>query len=414
MEIGATYCSPSGTGIDPGDPLRPFYYSTRIGLAAFRCLASRRELLSANRPRSGCKVCAEGGVARALEALCSSFGSDPAGNVDVEEPELVERAQTIGHRTFPLPPDPKTKREEVYAVAALSAAPVRGDATGPSTTRWLMVQRPSQGLLASQWEFPSALVWSSDMSSRKDGKAAAAATGRKTAGTRAGKGPVAAAVPKIAASVRAKELDRLLRELSLRDDERACADADGSSSSSAEGPVRLDQISRRTVAMGGASATSPSSKPSVPTLEHVFSHVRHTLWVEAGSLTCNFSSDGRLDWWTDSGGAPERRRVRWMTAEELEKVGTTACVRKILSLVGSRQSTASSSPSPVRSAGPLGGRSTASKKKASAARAAPVPSPRAAPSSGAIAPASAPVKRRGVRRGVDAEGSSKRTKKAKV
>jgi hypothetical protein len=246
------------------------------------------------------------------------------------------------------------------------------------------------------------------MSSRKDGKAAAAATGRKTAGTRAGKGTVAAAVPKIAASVRARELDRLLREISLRDDERACADADGGSSSSAEGPVRLDQISRRPVAMGGASATSPSSKPSVPTLEHVFSHVRHTLWVEAGSLTCNFSSDGRLDWWTDSGGAPERRRVRWMTAEELEKVGTTACVRKILSLVGSRQSTASSSPSP------LGGRSTASKKKASAARAAPVPSPRAAPSSGAIAPASAPIKRRGVRRGVDAEGSSKRTKKAKL
>ena len=36
MELGATFCAPSGTGTDPNDPLRDFYYSTRLGKALAR------------------------------------------------------------------------------------------------------------------------------------------------------------------------------------------------------------------------------------------------------------------------------------------------------------------------------------------------------------------------------------------
>ena len=31
MELGATYCAPSGTGMEDGDPLRDYYWSTRLG-----------------------------------------------------------------------------------------------------------------------------------------------------------------------------------------------------------------------------------------------------------------------------------------------------------------------------------------------------------------------------------------------
>jgi A/G-specific adenine glycosylase len=366
MEVGATYCSPSGTGIHPADPLRSFYYSTKIGLGALSMYFSLQgdkiqpAALMSQRSRplfssGGCKACAERGVDRVVEAICSALQAEAEQGSrglqsDPDVSFLYRRAQTIGHRAFPLPPEPKTRREEAYAVAAISLVwpeedpEEDGSSSGQHSTsrtrtrtrRWLMVQRPSRGLLASQWEFPSALVWLSD----GDG----AERNNKRMKNKS------ASVPKISAAVRAKALDRLLRELSIGD----CEEADESSSSGAQerplAAVRLDQVPRRPAVLSGSGEVSPSAPP----LEHVFSHVRHTLWVELGSLTYTSDWFNRLEWRTDPVGGGDRdclrRRVRWMTARELEEeVGATACVRQILNLVEPLQHCSEEPPSALSS-----------------------------------------------------------------
>jgi A/G-specific adenine glycosylase len=352
MEIGATYCSPSGTGIHPDDPLEPHYWSTRLGRAVFELSYVRSEMVPCAPTASDgtkCPICAEGGVQQVLDNMleaASSAQSLKSSTEDGRDSAAVQVARTAGHRAFPLPPEPKLKREEVWAVAALEMPAMAAGDSGEDDAddsrhecrRWLMVQRPPTGLLASQWEFPSALLWSSADQSADTAEApqppkknhrTQVKDDSKVSSTKD-----RAAIPKVPSSARAQALDRLLQQVALTERDETYSPP-------------LDRIQRMPVGDG-----TP--------LEHVFSHVRHTLWIEKGTIEGRVVDHGNgsrsssssteatrppLEW-RDAHG----RRIRWMSTDEMASVGVTACVLKILKLVdsevqGPSSRAASSAPS---------------------------------------------------------------------
>jgi A/G-specific adenine glycosylase len=253
MELGATYCAPAGTGVEEGDPLVDFYWSTKLSRQAADLYdsSSLEELLSltkeAGNKKQGCQVCAQDGVSVALEQLIAHIDEGDGDD-----------CSTYGHRVLPLAPPVVTKREEVFAVAAMSRQ---------RDQSWLLVRRPKSGLLAGQWEFPSACVWTSAQQATK-------------------KRPLE--VPFISSSARCEALDELLGELG-----------------------KSIAVARR---------KNVRSEP----IEHIFSHVRHTMWIEHGIIE-SFEDDEAWEW--------NGREVRWMTESDMQQVGITSGVKKILRTV---------------------------------------------------------------------------------
>ena len=296
MELGATLCSPSGTGTDEGDPLGRFYLSTRLGKAAATAgVGSDPSVLDTlfaktGRARShgkGCVLCDADGVASVLSQIRDGLSQSDQATPDA--------AAVIGHGAFPIPPPKKTKREEVLALAALCRRTRR--AVGKKSVDWLMVRRPADGLLAGQWEFPNVCVWNSI-----DKKANKAAKKKKTGGE--------VTVPIVDAKVRSSALDSFLSNISLTD----------------------TTLSGETVSSLKEFVCSRENLDSTP-IEHVFSHVRHTMWVELGEIMdhdiYDKGRDGTVLTWTTSDG----REVRWMTEGDMNEVGITSGVKKILKSV---------------------------------------------------------------------------------
>jgi len=144
MELGATLCAPDGSGVDPLDPLAPFYRSTEIGRDVFRAHADGQleGLLAGRHGEHECPVCAKGAV-KFIQGL----------QLIAEGAADAEAAAAAVHATLPLPVPKKAKRQERLAVAALHR-----EATLDAGTTWLLIKRPDGGLLAGQWEFPAAVV----------------------------------------------------------------------------------------------------------------------------------------------------------------------------------------------------------------------------------------------------------------
>ena len=158
MELGATYRSPAGSGVDDGDPLRKFYVSTRLGAAIGRLAtkgADRKRVdgLVAERPSCSCKLCDDDGVSTAYYDILDRITADSSEGLKTS---ANDAHATAGHASLPIAPPKKSKREEVIAVAVVCLKSTTSD-----QRRWLMVKRPSTGLLAGQWEFPSVCCWNS-------------------------------------------------------------------------------------------------------------------------------------------------------------------------------------------------------------------------------------------------------------
>lgn len=292
MELGATYCAPSGTGIEDGDPLRDYYWSTRLGrevAQAAETAAGMHNTLErfktcaqdAASTEESCPVCASNGVVDALELLSNNIAEefDATPSIDIA-------ASKCGHAVFPLAPPKMAKREEVLAVAVMSYEV----ATTGTEKAWLLVRRPKNGLLAGQWEFPSACVWTSDADKNlsKTGK-------RKD---------MSKEVPVISTSTRRKALNSLLKEVT----------------SDVEGELLHDLSACKRSNTGGES------------LEHIFSHVRHTMWIEHASFSVQ--DMGQTEW-VDG----KDRQVRWMFESDMQKVGVTSGVKKVLKAVKKVQET---------------------------------------------------------------------------
>jgi A/G-specific adenine glycosylase len=303
MELGATYCAPSGTGIDDCDPLKEFYWSTRLGRemhsagedpAKLLALFKKESCTENESPSRICKVCAAGGVSQVVHDFCDAFGAATLQSAPLSKPieSPVDMASRCGHSIFPLAPPKMNKKEEVYAVGVLTCSATTINDSNNDQSYWLLVRRPSTGLLAGQWEFPSAVVWSSESMPILEKKQK-----RKDMSNQ---------VPFITKAVRKRELTLLLKQIvSLEADENALHD--------------VTQIKRENV----------GAEP----LEHVFSHVRHSMWIEFGEVDDIYHTG-----WRDITG----REVRWMQEFEMDQVGVTSGLKKVLKAVKEHMKTSSS------------------------------------------------------------------------
>jgi A/G-specific adenine glycosylase len=267
MELGATYCSPSGTGVDSRDPLKEFYLSTKLA----KCFAEQRKNLAKNEYESF-PVDAYLDTARHGDQMCALCG-ESKGSALTEFNDAWNQGQfTTSHGPFPLAPPKASKRDEVLAVAVLK------DGSNAKDDKWLLVKRPKEGLLAGQWEFPSICVWSSadekqsSRKKRKDGD-----------------------VPFIDENIRSDALSLYLDSLAV-------------TSKTTPSMIRRGQRTRLQ-----------------ESVDHIFSHVRHIMWIEHQTI-----DDGTLvTSWTSTSG----KELRWMSKDDMEKVGVTSGVKKILNAV---------------------------------------------------------------------------------
>lgn len=299
MELGATYCSPSGSGIDNDDPLKDFYISTQLGIATGQAMQSssdmaRVESLIANQASIGkekgkqCRLVDPNGISIAFYNIIDRINEDLSNGSKANRTKIYAIA---GHASLPIPPPKKSKREEVIAVAVLSLQ------TPDNERCWLMVKRPSKGLLAGQWEFPSVCVWNSadegDQEKKKTKK-----EGKKSPGK-----SVVVEVPIIDPAVRSYALDSFLSDM---------VHSDGHSLS-----INLNKRSQA------------KDEPVV----HIFSHVRHTMWVEYGEVEADENQMLSLkNWKLDNG-----QEVGWMTESDMATVGITSGVRKVLAKASMRK-----------------------------------------------------------------------------
>eukprot|EP00579_Thalassiosira_antarctica_P013391 CAMPEP_0201944076 /NCGR_PEP_ID=MMETSP0903-20130614/52402_1 /ASSEMBLY_ACC=CAM_ASM_000552 /TAXON_ID=420261 /ORGANISM="Thalassiosira antarctica, Strain CCMP982" /LENGTH=690 /DNA_ID=CAMNT_0048486973 /DNA_START=153 /DNA_END=2222 /DNA_ORIENTATION=+ len=293
MELGATYCSPAGSGVDDGDPLKEFYVSTRLGMAIGEAMHNSSSSVSgqvesliankafvANEKGDQCRLCDPKGISTAYYDIMDRMNAD----LSTDSKTNAKRIYAIaGHASLPIPPPKKSKREEVIAVAVISLQP------SDSERCWLMVKRPSKGLLAGQWEFPSVCVWNS----ANDGELKTKKKGEKASGK-----PAAVEVPLIDPTVRSDALDSFLSDIYPSD-----------------GDLPSIDLNKR---------AQVKDAPVV----HIFSHVCHTMWVE----TLEADGDPSKKWKLDNG-----QEIGWMTESDMTSVGITSGVRKVLAKASTSQ-----------------------------------------------------------------------------
>ena len=284
MELGATYCAPNGSGIDDRDPLKEFYRSTRIGREMANRLQGTEsmdidEFLSvtnAARGKEGCKLCDPEGISTVLFDISQALESSESRSDDL--------SATMGHAAFPTAPPKKAKREEVLALAALRCVMADEDGNG-KVEKWLMVKRPKSGLLANQWEFPSCCVWNSaDAKKEKKGASSPRKNKKKDEKQQTD-------IPTFDPAIRKDALDSFLCEI--------------------EPSLVLNRTNIR------------------DSIEHIFSHVRHTYHIEYGEVVEDDSGTlAKASAFTSDG-----REVRFMSEDDMKTVGITSGVKKVLKAV---------------------------------------------------------------------------------
>ena len=267
MELGATYCSPSGSGIEDSDPLKQFYMSTKLGTAIEQNFHVSKPTISPSEDR--CRLCDPDGISSVFYDIVDRI------NQPTKLP-VTSSAAMHGHAALPMAPPKKAKREEVLAVAVVCLRDLID-----SENRWLLVKRPSEGLLAGQWEFPSVCLWDSSKNDQK-----IKAPSRKSAGIE---------VPKISAAVRSAELDSYLCNIFQSSHEAALS-----------------------------ACTAKRLQINDPVV-HVFSHVSHTMYIE--KLQLRDDNNVSTKWKTSEG-----REVSWFSKKDMQDHGITSGVRKILAL----------------------------------------------------------------------------------
>jgi A/G-specific adenine glycosylase len=285
MELGATYCCPSGTGIEDGDPLKQFYISTQLGVAVGKSiksgnfLSTQRDLVGTH--KSECKLCDPDGVSSVFFDISDRI-SDSSKQINLSA-EIVSAMS--GHSAIPMPPPKKAKREEVIAVGV-----IRLEDTNSNNNSWLMVKRPPEGLLAGQWEFPSKCLWTSSDKEKK-----AKSSSSKSADVQ---------VPCIDASVRSAELDSYLYDI-------------------LHAPNSAAKTKKNAILTKRVQVNDP--------IVHVFSHVCHTMWVEHCRVNGNQINTEKR--WKLRDG----REAGWFTEDDMLSVGITSGVRKVLALTGAQK-----------------------------------------------------------------------------
>jgi A/G-specific adenine glycosylase len=312
MELGATYCSPSGTGIHPNDPLKDFYWSTKLGIEFANSLCNisasanddsfllKQESTSDYTPH--CQLCASTGVHDIVTQFHIKLKSEVINlrtnglnfNNNINENDSIQyynAVRQLGHSLFPIPPLKVHKKEDLLIVAALCRFNTNTNIDGIEQRQWLLTKRPDNGgLLSGQWEFPSVCVWQSEDDKDKSGKKRNRTMPRPDMSNH---------VPIIPISERQNHLHILLRDIFITDD-------------------ILKNLNFQTV--------------NVEPMHHIFSHVRHTLYIECATLDKNstISITHNND---DANDDATKTTIRWMSRDDMDQIGITSGVKKILDSV---------------------------------------------------------------------------------
>ena len=283
MELGATYCSPSGTGVDIDDPLRNFWLSTRLGEKVGQIVISDTTDIDSfiakaaiARGEAFCPLCDSNGINAFLTKCSSTLTKEKQ---IILPKEFEESSRMAGHATLPLSPPKKTKREEFLALVAFSSF-----IKDTNEERWLMVKRPNKGLLAGQWEFPSCCLESS------------------------------LSKPSIA-----KIFDLDYRKKSISD-------------MMSKFSFSLEE--HRNTVMCEIWEEYNENAIALQPLEHLFSHIKHTMFVEYVDIT-----SAQLPLRYDSYQTCDKREFRWMTTEEMKEIGITSGVNKVFNAIDNARST---------------------------------------------------------------------------
>jgi A/G-specific adenine glycosylase len=329
MELGATYCAPTGSGVDKNDPLVDFYVSTKIGREVHELIMNDTLAISdfvsrasLTRGVSACKLCEEDGIT----SLLFQLGEDLA-NAQVESSLSKETASIIGHSKFPMCPPKKAKREETLGVAVLSRSTKNNQG---DVTKWFMVKRPSDGLLgkfeekvtlttkcimlyfnvskrmpswcivemnysAGQWEFPSACIWSSATENKSNNQSKQDI-----------EAPILTSKHKVNDAISC-----LLANCTMVE--------------------RPKDFNLQT--LWHCSSSMKAIVNETP-MEHIFSHVRWTMYCQYSDISSSPFVELLDQEFTIVYGGTECE-CRWMTEHEMQKVGITSSVKKILSAVKS-------------------------------------------------------------------------------
>jgi A/G-specific adenine glycosylase len=281
MELGATYCAPSGTGVDSDDPLRDHWLSTKLGkdvgqIVISDTLSIEEFISKAAIERGGteCQLCQPNDIEGFL-LKCSEDLEVKRKGLSLKDFEVG--ALISGHASLPIPPPKKAKREEILAMAVFSSLN-----EGTHEERWLMVKRPNEGLLAGQWEFPSSCVWISNKKKSSSSKEKVAPTSFDP-------------------NIRKESIDNMMSNFTFPVDQH--------------GEVSMNKIWQEY--QGRVVTPEP--------LEHIFSHVKHTMFVEYIDI-----SSAQFSLRHDTYQSRDEREFRWMTKVEMKNVGITSGVKKVL------------------------------------------------------------------------------------
>ena len=299
MELGATYCAPSGTGIHPDDPLKEFYWSTKLGLELAHAIhnqtVSSFDVENGNDGQPCCALCAKHGIHDVMVQFRNQLTTSklllPNGNrmesrLDSKNSSSYHDAvQQLGHSLFPLPPPKVHKKEEVIVIAAICRLYRDSDHHSSVTKQWLLVKRQDDGgLLSGQWEFPSISVWQSD--AERTSPSTAGGSGRRLTP----RVDMTDHVPLLSVSQRRKHFHKLLNSIGGH--------------------------------VNGRMLQTITDEP----IHHIFSHIRHTMYIE---YTCVDS-----DWICCNDDNEDLSILtQWKSATDMEQVGITSGVKKILQTI---------------------------------------------------------------------------------
>ena len=292
MELGATYCAPSGSGIDNNDPLKDFYMSTRLGIQMDGFLQDESleisdltSVLATNQGSTKCALCEKDAIQNILFQLSDDIVSSLNG-IGSKGLSRYDVAAKAGHAIFPTDPPKKSKREEVLSVVAMFH-------NGSEKKKWLMVKRKKDGLLAGQWEFPAKCIWSSEYDAEKSKR-------------KGDKGSIE--IPSFDIDIRRNGINKELLNYTW-------------------------QLNGQETTMNEIWATDSTKKSSIESpIEHIFSHVRWSMYCDFADVTSAVPTSMINDKLLTKDG----REYRFMSEDDMKEVGITSSVKKCLSAINAQ------------------------------------------------------------------------------
>ena len=297
MELGATVCAPKSHSLP--DTLEPFFMAHNIAKELEASGVGPAVKAALDACAGGCPVCVTigevvDGLRQVEEHVVSLFPCKKPCKEKKYETLVVGvlRRQREGEWWYLMTRRPTA--EQLAASDKAAAAGVKGKGKKP---------KKASALLAGQWEFPNAVVSTAPPPGKQKAARKGASGGAETADAEAEGG--------VSAESRSETLSSTLGQR-FRDE-----------TSAGEVPAAAAAD-----AFAAAEAAALPRTALVAPVVHVFTQVTHTMFIELAALPATTDPAGQAERWQAGG-----REVGWMREAEMEAVGMTANMSKVLKAV---------------------------------------------------------------------------------